>query len=539
MKVNKLFIIFGAFVMLMLGACSKDESAGGEVSEEAKDNTNETGMPIVEEEIKLNFFAGKSPATAEDWNDVMVFNEYEEMTNIDIEWEMVPHASLSEKRNLALASGNMPDAFHSASMPVADILKYGQQGLFIPLNDLIDQYAPNLKKIMEENPDVKKALTFPDGNIYSFPQMAEPELLSYRIGPLPWINEEWLKTLGLKMPQTTDDFYNYLKAVKEGDPNGNGEADEIPYGGPGIDTLFSYIRGSFGVANMGSSNANIDLDPESGDLRFYPTTEGYKELLQYMNKLYSEKLIEQNIFSIESDQYHANASEGKYGSTVWYSPGEIFGEEIGKVLTGMPALEGPGGHKQFTTLMSPAFNIGAFVITNANENPAATVRWIDHFYGDEGMKLFFMGIEGETYEETEDGEFVFMDHITDNPDGLTYEQAQAQYLTFPGGGFPSVTSAKYFKGPAMSDNAVAAAETLKPNLVEEPWSAFIYTKEETDTLASVGTDIDKYVTEMRDKFITGDASFAEWDAYVKNIEQMGLEEYMNVKGQAYERYQSN
>ncbi|PAV31151.1 ABC transporter substrate-binding protein [Virgibacillus profundi] len=539
MRTNKLIIILGALILLLLAACSKDETAGGEVSEEAKDNTNETGMPIVEDEIKLNFFAGKSPATADDWNDVMVFNEYEKMTNIDIEWEMVPHASLSEKRNLALASGNMPDAFHSAGMPVADILKYGQQGLFIPLNDLIDQYAPNLKKIMEENPDVKKALTFPDGNIYSFPQMAEPELLSYRIGPLPWINEEWLGTLGLDMPETTEDYYNYLKAVKEEDPNGNGEADEIPYGGTGIATLFSYLQGSFGVANMGTSNANIDLDPESGDLRFFPTTEGYKELLQYMNKLFNEGLIEQNIFSIESDQYHANASEGKYGSTVWYSPGEIFGEDIGEVLTGMPALEGPNGHNQFTTLMSPAFNIGAFVITSANENPAATVRWIDHFYGDEGMKLFFMGIEGETFEETEDGEFVFMDHITDNPDGLTYEQAQAEYLTFPGGGFPSVTSAKYFKGPAMSDKAVAAAETVKPDLVEEPWSAFIYTKEETDTLASVGTDIDKYVEEMRDKFISGDASFDEWDAYVKNIEQMGLEEYMGVKDSAYERYMNN
>ena len=105
MKVSKLLIIFGALVMLMLTACSKDEATGGEVSEEAKENTNETGMPIVEEQIKLNFFAGKSPATADDWNDVMIFNEYEEMTNMDIEWEMVPSESLEEKRNLSLASG--------------------------------------------------------------------------------------------------------------------------------------------------------------------------------------------------------------------------------------------------------------------------------------------------------------------------------------------------------------------------------------------------------------------------------------------------
>src|SRR5699024_5042991 len=112
---------------------------------------------IVEETITLDFFAGKAPSTNDDWNDVLIYNEYEDMTNIDINWQMVPFDSMEEKRNLALSGGELPDAFHSAGMPTQDLIKYGQeQGILIPLNDLIDEYAPNFKQILEEYPELEK-----------------------------------------------------------------------------------------------------------------------------------------------------------------------------------------------------------------------------------------------------------------------------------------------------------------------------------------------------------------------------------------------
>lgn len=531
------FMILSVLIFVLV-ACSNEEGKKGSKlgNEKSLSNLTESGMPIVQDEITLSFFAGQAPATAENWNDVMIFNEYEKMTNIKVNWEMVPSASLPEKRNLALAGGNLPDAFHSAGMPVADILKYGEQGVFVPLNDLIDDYAPNFKKILEENPDVKQALTFPDGNIYSFPLMAEPEFLSYRIGPKPRINEEWLDALGLDMPETTEEFYQYLKAVKEGDPNGNGKADEIPYGAPGMGTLVQYLQGSFGLANKGTANKNIDLDPETGELRFFHIADEYRELLEYLNKLYREGLIEQSIYTITGEQYHANGAETKYGSTVWYNPIDIFGEQA-SVYTGMPALEGPKGDKQFTSLMSNVVIPGAFLITNVNENPEATVRWMDYFYGDEGMKLFFMGIEGETYELDENDVPVYMDHILNSSEGLTYEQELAKYLTFPGGGFPSITHRKYFKGPANSPEDLEAADKLAPDLVESPWSLFKYTNEETKKLAGLGSDIEKYIEEMTDKFIVGDEPLSKWDAYVKEIEKIGLEEYMKIKQDALDRYE--
>ncbi len=75
----------------------------------------------------------------------------------------------------------------------------------------------------------KDLITAPDGNIYALPQVNECYHCMYQ--QRMWIYKPWLDKLGLKMPTTTDEFYEVLKAFKTKDPNGNGKADEIPLSG--------------------------------------------------------------------------------------------------------------------------------------------------------------------------------------------------------------------------------------------------------------------------------------------------------------------
>jgi putative aldouronate transport system substrate-binding protein len=527
-------------VTLLLSACSNNptNTEENEPSKEATENLNTSGMPIVKEPITLNFFNGKAPTTADDWNDVLIWNTYKDMTNINVKWEMVPTEGLEEKRNLALASGNLPDAFHTAGIPSLDLLKYGEQGVFIKLNDLIEEHAPNLKKLFEEYPEIEKGLTFPDGSIYSLPTIYSPEFQSVLVGSKLWIRQDWLDALEMDMPETTEEFYQYLKAVKENDPNGNGQADEIPYGATSLYGLTSWLEGSFGIGNRGSRHPYIDMDPEKNELRFFPISDGYKEMLQYINKLFSEKLIQQNIYSIEPNQYYATGSEGMYGSTVLTSTETLFGE-AGKSYVGAPALAGPYDELIFTQIGSPLVNTGGFAITSENEHPAATVRWLDYFYSDEGAKLFFMGIEGETFEETPDGEVKYLDKITNSADGLTMEQELAKYLTWLGGGYPGIVKKEFFKGAESLPSSIEATEKVKPYLIDEVWPAFTHTVEESREMTALSADIEKYVTEMQDKFISGEVPFSEWDKYVETIEKMGLEDYMAIKQAAYERFMNN
>ena len=62
------------------------------------------------------------------------------------------------------------------------------------LTDLIDQYAPNIKAMMDANPDVKAAMTSMDGKIYGLPYVFHTATVQGHAG---FFSEEWMKTLAL------------------------------------------------------------------------------------------------------------------------------------------------------------------------------------------------------------------------------------------------------------------------------------------------------------------------------------------------------
>ena len=149
--------------------------------------------------------------------------------------------------------------------------------------------------------------------------------------------------------------------------------------------------------------------------------------------------------------------------------------------------------------------------------------------------MFFMGIEGETYEQTADGPKL-LDKITNSKDGLTMTQELAKYLINPGGNHPVMITDDYFTGSENAPGDIEATKELEPYLIDEVWPNFTYTSEENDQVSVLKADINKYVQEMQAKFITGETSLSEWDSYVSTIEKMGLEDFMNIQQKAYERY---
>ncbi|WNQ10759.1 extracellular solute-binding protein [Paenibacillus aurantius] len=520
----------GALAVSVLAGCSGSgdkEKAKGDVA------VKTDGMPIVPEKVNLKMVAGKAPTTAPDWNNVMLWQEYEKLTNVHVDWEMVPFDSLAEKRNIMLTGGDYPDALFTAQIPTSELAKYGSQGIFIKLNDLIDKYAPNLKALMAKYPEVRKGLTMPDGNIYSFPTIYDPEFTSVLAGGKMWIKKEWLQKLNLPEPATTEEFYQTLKAIKEKDPNGNGQPDEVGYASVGIGPLITYLKGAWGLGNRGVRHGNVDMDPSSsGKLRFIPADPKYKEMLQYVQKLYSEGLIDKDIFTVQANQFYATGAKGVYGTMVTTGPYTLMKQEG---YYGLGALKGPGGDQVYSAVGSALANPGAFVITDHNKNPEATVRWMDNLYSEEGNKMFFMGFEGKSYE-TKNGEFEYTKEITDNPNGLTFEQALVKYVVWPGGGYPNIVRQKYFKGAESRPEAVEAASRFSKQFPKEIWPIFSYTPEEDEKRVAMETDINSYVTEMQAKFITGKASFAEWDNYIATLKKMKLDDYMKIYQAAYDRY---
>src|SRR5699024_12855461 len=302
---RSIFVII-MIIVTVLSACNNEKvdvnnNKNNENEENYTINVAKTDLPIVEDKITVEVFAGMGVKYTNDLKDVRGYEKFEEITNVEIDWKQISNDSIDEKRNLALSGGNLPDVFYASAIPKLDILKYGQQGTLIKLNSLIDEYAPNLTALMEENPEIRQAITLPDGNIYTLPYLSSPDSQSVRTYPILYFNQNVLDELGISKPETTDEFYKYLTTVKEKSISDQNGSEVVPYGSPQIDDLIGWLEGSFGVGNRG--RPFIDKEPDSEEVRFYPIDDDYKELLEYMHKLYDEGLIAQNIFSIEKDQF--------------------------------------------------------------------------------------------------------------------------------------------------------------------------------------------------------------------------------------------
>src|SRR5699024_7043477 len=156
---------------------------------------NKEGFPIVDEEITLTMMA---PGTGiEEWEDMEVLQDYAEKTNIHFEFDTPPVDDFGTNLNLAFSSGDIADIIFGAGTddltPGMEV-DYGEQGMLLPLEDLIEEYAPNIQKLLEERPDVKKSITTDDGHIYALPSVSIETTAIWETGPL-WYNGDWLEAL--------------------------------------------------------------------------------------------------------------------------------------------------------------------------------------------------------------------------------------------------------------------------------------------------------------------------------------------------------
>lgn len=228
---KKWLSMFLAAVMLcgVLAGCGGTQSgstpaSGAQSASAAGDsNVNAEGFPIVNEPITLRGMVALN-ANVKDWNEHPALKRMEELTGIHIEWECVPDAGFTEKRNLAFASDDLPDIILRAKISPQEEMKYAANGQLVALDEYLD-YAPNLSALIEQDDAIRKGITMPDGHIYSCPQLNKTEgnLIHHY-----WINKTWLDNLGLEAPTTVDELYDVLVAFRDNDPNGNGQRTRFP-----------------------------------------------------------------------------------------------------------------------------------------------------------------------------------------------------------------------------------------------------------------------------------------------------------------------
>lgn len=516
-------------------ACSGgDSTTPQDRLDSVPDNFNPTGYPIVSEPTTIHFMTAKNPNSRADYNDVASWQTYQDLSNVTVDWGLVPAAAMKEKVNLALASGDYPEVLYGGNLPALEMVKYGTTGTLLPLGELIDTHMPNLAKVIAATPGARAAMTFPDGEIYGMPLIFDKDFLGLQYSQRLWIRQDWLDKVDESVPTTTEEYFQLLKKFKRASPNPNG--DSIPYGDfSGAVSLENMLVGSYGLRTRGIGGGLFDADPNTDELRCIVTTDAYRDLLEFLHRMYAEGLMAKNIFSIERAPFDADAGAGVYGSFVTIDPAKMYGSGA-KGCVSTKQLVGPEGDHLYSHCRQPIVNTANFSITDKVENFAVIGRWMDYFYSDPGCALFFMGIEGKSYRTTESGEVEYMPEIIDNPGGL--QKALAPYVTYGGSPYAGWVQQKFFKGAEGTAESLTAAELLAPDAIplEDRWPSFTYTVEESQQLQGVVDDITKFCEESRAGFITGETPFSNWGKYVDTLNSMGLEKYLEVQEAAVGRF---
>ena len=181
-------------------------------------------LKIVDEPLELTVHIHHVRSTAYDEN-WPVEKVAQELTNVYLKNATVGSNTTNseEAMNLLLATGKLPDIIGSARIKES-VDQYGPQGAFLPLNELIEEHAPHIKAFFDENPDLMKAASSSDGNLYYIPYLPDG-----KYGRAYWMRRDWLDAVGMDVPSDVDELYEVLTAFRNQDPNGNGLKDEVPF----------------------------------------------------------------------------------------------------------------------------------------------------------------------------------------------------------------------------------------------------------------------------------------------------------------------
>ncbi|MCI5698827.1 MAG: extracellular solute-binding protein [Lachnospiraceae bacterium] len=486
-----------------------------------------------------------------------VLTKLQEDAGIKINWNVMSD-SLGEQVNVRIAGGELPDAFMGVGFSNYDLTNYGSDGTFIDLTPyLTEEYMPNLSKILDENPDIKSAITMSDGCIYGLPAGekmgtagigAENDYSIYTIPQFSMINKAWLDDLGLKVPTTLDELHEALVAFKENDMSakyyGNDAGSTIPMS-TGFDQWCwgqNIFYAGFGFTNWPNDVINDLVLNEDGKVEFVCASDNYRDALTYFHDWYQEGLMDQEMFSQSDTQLISKCSQGYVGVSTWWYIEELMGDYADDYVF-LPILDGPDGTHNVTVRTGGATNSGNLSITSACESPANLLKFFDQWYAPETVMQLQYGPIG-TYFTEQDENGVWK--------SITDEEAKEKYGKSAGelkGEFevygPKLILSDYYSTTfKMEDRAIERLTDLNEFWMPYVNSAVtypvdcVYTEEELDTIDMYKTDFENTVAEQEGLWLKeGGPTDEEWESYVTKLrETCGMDELLEVYQAAYDRY---
>ncbi|MFD2329514.1 extracellular solute-binding protein [Cohnella sp. GCM10020058] len=388
--------------MSLLSACSSNSNAdagnaasgGGSASAGTASSPAASGKQVT---LKVELFdRGNTPSPytiTDSYLTKYIQDNFGTPNNIKMEFVPVPRSEEIKKLNVLMASGSdVPDIVFTYDS--ATFNRYAQQGGLADLSDLLNQYGSNLKTFLGDD-----ALAY---GVYDGKQLAIPGKRSILGKYSSFIRTDWLDALGMKAPTTTQELYDTLVAFKEKDPGKTG-GKVIPYGMTIEPAQYDPLIWSF-IQPM-TDEQRFTLTQKLGSNEYPTLLPGFKDALQFYNKLYNEGLISKD-FGLDKDkkQMTQDVQNGLVGFLTEDYPNLYYADgTYENLLKTVPTAKldpidaftnSEGKHAK------PAYapNGMYIMIPKSSKNAAEAVKYLDWMAQTDNMLALQNGVEGENYE---------------------------------------------------------------------------------------------------------------------------------------------
>jgi putative aldouronate transport system substrate-binding protein len=519
------------------------------------------GIPIVKDKENFTIMISYSAGNV-DTNDLPLYKEREERTNVKLKYNFVMSSALSERKATMFATGDFPDAMVNI-LNADDIVRYSPTGALVSVDEYIDKYMPRLKKLMVEYPDVSRMSRMPDGKMYGLPR-----LNFWSVWPggdtyinTTWIvNQEWLDTLGLKTPETTEELKEVLMAFKTRDPNGNGKPDEIPYSFCYSDSrsFRESMFGPFGLIGPGRKEY-----VENGKVFFVATDPRYKDVVKYVRDLYTNGLIDKEAFSYTREQFRSKGVQADppiYGMTNGWMGDTEVGPRIrtpdnpDAPYVPMPPVAGPDGTRIWGNAIEGILP-NLFVISNKCKSPEILARYVDELYSEDESVQECWGAFGEWVEKRDDG--TYARRATPEGRNTTEWMMEATSRMMPYALTDALVDRMFIKRADMTiedegerekeenyiyegkdrENKYIYAKVYAPYAIKEVYPRVVRTPDEVDEIGRLYPQIQNLIEKKEVEWMTGVADIdAEYDDFIKQLKEYKIDRVTELYQAAYDRY---
>ncbi len=470
-----------------------------------------------------------------DMQNIVCYRLLEELTGVHLDMTIADMTTSSEKFNIMAASGDYPDLLPGSSYTTGVDAAINDE-LIIELTEVIDEYCPNLKSIMDSDAGIADEVRTSEGRIGSFPRINDGVTTPGNAGA--FMRMDWLEALGMEVPATYDELEEVLVAFKTEygatEPLMLGDSI-LPQGGmltAGYDFTATVSSGM-----VGGTSGFYQVD---GELIYGALTENFKDFTRMLRSWYQQGLISENCLTRATNPFSSDIIDPVLnGQTGMFYSNQPFGDNYNSMdetgtINFYPVRDVAKTADQQMHFGENVTMIasGDMSISTCCKDVELAARYLDSLYSYECYLILNYGEQGVTWDYDENGEPQFLQSALDQFTSTNIAMAVWTTQSLP------CVYAESRLAFTFGDGAKAAFEVWSTNKDNAYGisSKFSLTSLESEEASTISTDIITYISEHYWKFVTGEEDIdAQWDSYVETIYSMGYERLYEIVQGAFDR----